>query len=158
MFAEAFAPEAVRGNPAARQQWAVQQLRYAAQASRRLGLAAHATFSGALLWPYLYPWPQRPAGLVEQGFDELARRWLPILDEFDRCGVDVLNGKPAHRGGSGRVRVRVWLGRARGARWSSGRARGPGYMGVASPKPSGPPRSERERRSGVPAHTANPGR
>jgi sugar phosphate isomerase/epimerase len=86
---DGFAPEALRGNPAARQQWAVQQLRYAAQASQRLGLAAHATFSGALLWPYLYPWPQRPAGLVEAGFEELARRWRPILDEFDRCGVDV---------------------------------------------------------------------
>ncbi|MCA8829223.1 sugar phosphate isomerase/epimerase family protein [Hymenobacter pini] len=86
---DGFAPEAVRGNPTARQQWAVQQLKYAAQASQRLGLTAHATFSGALLWPYVYPWPQRPAGLVETGFDELARRWRPILDVFDECGVDV---------------------------------------------------------------------
>ena len=86
---DGFAPEAVRGNPKARQQWAVQQLIYAAQASQRLGLAAHATFSGALLWPYMYPWPQRPAGLVEDGFAELGRRWRPILDAFDACGVDV---------------------------------------------------------------------
>ena len=86
---DGFAPEALRGNPAARQAWAVQQLKYAAKASQNLGLTAHATFSGALLWPYVYPWPQRPAGLVEEGFAELARRWRPILDEFDRCGVDV---------------------------------------------------------------------
>jgi sugar phosphate isomerase/epimerase len=86
---DGFAPEAVRGNPQARQQWAVQQLKYAAQASQRLGLTAHATFSGALLWPYMYPWPQRPAGLVEDGFAELGRRWRPILDVFDECGVDV---------------------------------------------------------------------
>ncbi|WP_022826147.1 sugar phosphate isomerase/epimerase family protein [Hymenobacter norwichensis] len=86
---DGFAPEAVRGNPVARQQWAVQQLTYAAKASRRLGLTAHATFSGALLWPYMYPWPQRPAGLVDDGFAELGRRWRPILDEFDACGVDV---------------------------------------------------------------------
>ena len=86
---DAFAPEEVRGNPAARQVWAVQQLKYAAKASQRLGLAAHATFSGALVWPYVYPWPQRSPGLVETGFEELARRWHPILDEFDRCGVDV---------------------------------------------------------------------
>ncbi|MGI4762603.1 MAG: sugar phosphate isomerase/epimerase family protein [Janthinobacterium lividum] len=86
---DGFAPEAVRGNPHARQQWAVQQLTYAAKASRRLGLRAHATFSGAMLWPYLYPWPQRPAGLVEEGFAELGRRWRPILDEFDACGVDL---------------------------------------------------------------------
>jgi sugar phosphate isomerase/epimerase len=86
---DGFAPEAVRGNPVARQAWAVQQLVYAAKASRRLGLAAHATFSGALMWPYVYPWPQRPAGLVEEGFAELGRRWRPILDEFDAEGVDL---------------------------------------------------------------------
>ena len=86
---DGFAPEAVRGNPVARQAWAVQQMTYAAKASRRLGLAAHATFSGALLWPYVYPWPQRPAGLVEEGFAELGRRWRPILDEFDAEGVDL---------------------------------------------------------------------
>jgi len=61
----------------------------AAKASQRMGLTAHATFSGALAWPYLYPWPQRPAGLVEEAFAELARRWRPILDAFDEAGVDV---------------------------------------------------------------------
>jgi sugar phosphate isomerase/epimerase len=86
---DGFAPESVRGNPRARQQWAVDQLLQAARASRHLGLKAHATFSGALAWPYLYPWPQRPAGLVETAFDELARRWRPILDAFDAVGVDL---------------------------------------------------------------------
>ena len=86
---DGFAPQEVRGNPKARTEWANQQLRYAAQASRRMGLAAHATFSGALAWPYIYPWPQRPAGLVEEAFAELARRWRPILDAFDEAGVDV---------------------------------------------------------------------
>ena len=86
---DGFAPESVRGNPTARQAWAVEQLYFAAQASKNLGLAAHATFSGALLWPYLYPWPQRPAGLVDAGFGELAKRWLPILDAFDKAGVDL---------------------------------------------------------------------
>lgn len=86
---DGFAPDHVKGNPEARQQWAVDQLFKSAQASKNLGLTNHATFSGALLWPYLYPWPQRPAGLVEAGFEELANRWIPILDEFDRCGVNV---------------------------------------------------------------------
>ncbi|MQP66405.1 TIM barrel protein [Niveispirillum sp. SYP-B3756] len=86
---DGFAAPAVRGNPAARQEWAVAQLKLAAVASRRLGLTAHASFSGALAWPYLYPWPQRPAGLVEDAFDELARRWRPILDVFDENGVDI---------------------------------------------------------------------
>ena len=86
---DGFAPAAVHNNPKARQEWAVQQLKYAAKASQNLGLNAHATFSGALLWPTMYPWPQRPAGLVETGFKELASRWMPILNEFDKHGVDL---------------------------------------------------------------------
>ena len=86
---DGFAPASVHGNSKARTEWAVQQLKWAAQASKNLGLTEHATFSGALAWPYIYPWPQRPAGLVEEAFDELARRWTPILDEFDRNGVDL---------------------------------------------------------------------
>ncbi|WP_439118056.1 sugar phosphate isomerase/epimerase family protein [Nereida ignava] len=86
---DGFAAESVRGNPKARQAWAVDQVKKAITASRNLGITEHATFSGALAWPYLYPWPQRPAGLVETGFDELAARWKPILDHADENGVDV---------------------------------------------------------------------
>jgi sugar phosphate isomerase/epimerase len=86
---DGFAAPEVRGNPKARQEWAVQQVKYALKASNNLGINAHATFSGALAWPYFYPWPQRPAGLVETAFDELARRWKPILDYADSQGVDV---------------------------------------------------------------------
>jgi sugar phosphate isomerase/epimerase len=86
---DGFAPKEVHGNSKARTEWAVQQLKWAAKASSYLGLNAHATFSGALLWHTVYPWPQRPAGLVESGFKELAKRWLPILNVFDENGVDV---------------------------------------------------------------------
>ena len=86
---DAFAPADVAGNAKARQEWAVQQLKYGAKASRNLGLTAHASFSGALAWPFFYPWPQRPAGLVEEAFKELARLWTPILNAFDEAGVDV---------------------------------------------------------------------
>lgn len=86
---DGFAPKNVHGNPSARTDWAVEQMGLAAKASGHLGLKSHASFSGALLWQTMYPWPQRPAGLVEQGFKELANRWLPILDQFDEAGVDV---------------------------------------------------------------------
>jgi sugar phosphate isomerase/epimerase len=86
---DAFAPAELRNNPKGRTDWAVQQLKYAAKASQNLGLSAHATFSGSLLWHMFHPWPQRPAGLVDDGFTELAKRWTPILNEFDACGVDV---------------------------------------------------------------------
>ncbi len=85
---DGFAPAEVHGNAKARTEWAVNQMKLAAKASNRLGLKVHATFSGALAWPYMYPWPQRPAGLVEEAFGELAKRWLPILDVFDENGVD----------------------------------------------------------------------
>src|ERR1700710_3004277 len=86
---DAFAPEKLRGNPAARTEWAVQQLHYAAKASQNLGLNAHVTFSGALIWHMVYPWPQRPAGLVDAAFTELAKRWEPILNVFDENGIDL---------------------------------------------------------------------
>jgi sugar phosphate isomerase/epimerase len=86
---DSFAPAELRGNYKARQEWAVQQLKYGALASKNLGLTAHPTFSGSLLWHTWHPWPQRPAGLVEDGFKELAKRWLPILNYFDEQGVDV---------------------------------------------------------------------
>lgn len=86
---DGFAPSEVRGNAKARTEWAIQQLKYAAKASQNLELNAHATFSGSLLWHTFHPWPQRPAGLVDEGFTELAKRWTPILNYFDECGVDV---------------------------------------------------------------------
>ncbi|WGI24916.1 sugar phosphate isomerase/epimerase [Halomonas alkaliantarctica] len=86
---DGFAVPEVRGNPKARQEWAVEQLKLAAQASQNLGLTDHGTFSGSLAWPFIYPWPQRPAGLVETAFDELANRWRPILDAFDEAGVNL---------------------------------------------------------------------
>ena len=101
---DGFAPAALKGDNKAKTAWAVEQLKYAAKASQNLGLNAHATFSGALLWHLVYPWPQRPAGLVETGFTELANRWLPILNYFDECGVDVCYeihpGEDLHDGAS----------------------------------------------------------
>ncbi|MFM8348370.1 MAG: sugar phosphate isomerase/epimerase family protein [Bacteroidota bacterium] len=86
---DGFAPKSVHGKPKERTAWAVEQLKYAAKASRNLGLNAHVTFSGALMWQTVYPWPQRPAGLVEDGFKELAKRWLPILNAYDKVGIDL---------------------------------------------------------------------
>ncbi len=86
---DGFAPESVRNNSKARTEWAIEFVKKSGTASKRLGLKSHATFSGALLWPTVYPWPQRPNGLVDMGFEELAKRWMPILDHFDEQGVDV---------------------------------------------------------------------
>ena len=84
---KAFAPAGV-DTPSAMCAWGTEQVKLCLRASRNLGLDAMPTFSGALLWHTVYPWPQRPTGLVEEGFKELARRWRPILDYAEECGVD----------------------------------------------------------------------
>ena len=86
---DGFAPAALRGRPKERTAWAKEQIRLALQASANLGLGVMATFSGALAWPFFYPWPQRPAGLVEEAFAELSRRWSPLLDQAEAHGVDL---------------------------------------------------------------------
>ncbi|KUF09354.1 sugar phosphate isomerase/epimerase family protein [Pseudoponticoccus marisrubri] len=86
---DAFAPAAVHGNPRARQDWAVDQVTKVARISRAMGLDTTVSFTGSLAFPFLYPWPQRPAGLVEEAFAELARRWRPILDVYEEEGVDI---------------------------------------------------------------------
>jgi len=86
---DGFAAPEVRGNPKARTKWAIDQVKLAAKACRNLGLDTQVSFTGAFCWPFIYPWPQRPAGLVESGFDELAKRWKPIFDYCDGLGVNI---------------------------------------------------------------------
>ncbi|UAB71314.1 sugar phosphate isomerase/epimerase [Vibrio sp. SCSIO 43132] len=86
---DGFAPSEVKGKTKERTQWATDQLMMAAKASQRLGLNTSVSFSGSLAFPYFYPWPQRPQGLINEAFSELAKRWKPILDEYENCGVDL---------------------------------------------------------------------
>lgn len=86
---DAFAPLQLQGKPNERTQWAEQQMLAAVQASARMGLADMGTFSGSLAWPYVFPFPQRPQGLIETAFDELARRWMPILNACDEHNVNL---------------------------------------------------------------------
>ena len=86
---DAFAPKQLHGNVKARTAWAIEQVKLAANASCNLGIDVMASFSGSLLFHTMYPWPQRPKGLVEAGFKELAKRWTPILDHCKDKGVEV---------------------------------------------------------------------
>ena len=86
---DAFAPSKLHGNVKARTEWAIEQVKLAANASYNLEIDVMASFSGSLLFHTMYPWPQRPKGLVEAGFKELAKRWIPILDHCKDKGVEV---------------------------------------------------------------------
>lgn len=69
--------------------WATEQLQKTVRAAARLGTKCVPVLSGGFAWHLAYPWPQRPAGIIDEAFQELARRWLPILDLADELGVAI---------------------------------------------------------------------
>jgi len=86
---DAFTEPSLKNNPKARQKWAVEKMISVIKASANLGLKTVPTFSGALLWHLMYPWPQRPAGIVEEGFKALASLWKPVLNTASDYGIDL---------------------------------------------------------------------
>ncbi len=71
----------------ARIAWATDQLQKTVRAAARLGVTCVPVLSGGFAWHLAYPWPQRPAGLIDEAFRELARRWVPILNLAEELGV-----------------------------------------------------------------------
>ncbi len=86
---DVFTEKELRNNPSARQKWAVGKMKASIKASANLGLKVLPSFSGALMWHLVYPWPQRPDGIVEQGYRELYKLWKPVLDTADKYGIDI---------------------------------------------------------------------
>jgi len=84
---DGFAPAECKGNPAKIREWAIQEMKYAAQAARNMGCYVVTGFMGSPIWKYWYSFPQTTDQMVDDGFAEIVRLWTPILDEFDRCGV-----------------------------------------------------------------------
>lgn len=82
---EAFHPEGLTGD--ARDAWAAGELRKCIKASVNMGTEVIPVMSGGFAWHMIYPWPQRPAGLVEEAFKELAERWRPLLDMANENGI-----------------------------------------------------------------------
>ena len=75
---EGFHPAGLKGDE--KTKWAAGELKKDVDASVNMGTEVIPVMSGGLAWPMFYPWPQRPEGLIEEAFRELARRWLPLLD------------------------------------------------------------------------------
>jgi len=82
---QVFHPEGLSG--AGVTDWATEQLKLSVDASVRLGTTNISTMSGGFAWHMIYPWPQRPDGLIDEAFGELARRWRPVLDYAAERGV-----------------------------------------------------------------------
>jgi sugar phosphate isomerase/epimerase len=81
----AFHPRGLSGS--AITDWAADQLMKSVRASANLGTKNISVMSGGFAWHMIYPWPQRPPGLIDEAFEELARRWRPILDFADDNGI-----------------------------------------------------------------------
>ena len=86
---DSFAPKNLHGKVGERTKWAKSQMISAINASSFLEIKPMASFSGSLMFHTMYPWPQRPSGLVDSGFKELAKRWVPILDHAKDKGVQI---------------------------------------------------------------------
>ncbi len=69
-----------------RTEWAAAELKKCVLASANLGLRHIPTLSGGFAWHLMYPWPQRPPGLIDEAFKELAARWRPLLDLANEKG------------------------------------------------------------------------
>ena len=67
--------------------WSAQQIKNAVIASEHMGLKAVPVLSGGFAWHMVYPWPQRPPGLVEEAFGELVNRWKPLLNFAHEKGM-----------------------------------------------------------------------
>lgn len=78
MLCQSFYPAGLKDKE--RVQWATQELQKTTRASKHFGTATISVLSGGLAWPYMYPWPQRSDELIDEAFNELAKRWLPLLD------------------------------------------------------------------------------
>ena len=82
---EGFHPAGLKGN--ARIEWATGELVKCIRASVNLGTEVIPVLSGGFAWQMVYPWPQRPDGLIDEAFTELARLWRPLLDQARDSGT-----------------------------------------------------------------------
>ena len=82
---EAFHPPGLSGD--ARTEWASEQIKKAVRASVHVGTRCVPVLSGGFAWHMAYPWPQRPPGIIDEAFRELAKRWRPLLDFAHDRGI-----------------------------------------------------------------------
>ncbi len=83
----AFAPASVSGSPQKTRDWAIQQMKWTAQAAQALGCTVVTGFMGSSIWKMLYSFPPTTIEMLEEGYQSIVRLWSPIFDVFDQCGV-----------------------------------------------------------------------
>ena len=75
------------GDPEGIHRRAAEELIRTAQAAKMLGIDTVAGFTGSPIWHLMYSFPPVPDKMIDDGYEEFARRFIPILDEYKRLGV-----------------------------------------------------------------------
>jgi sugar phosphate isomerase/epimerase len=75
------------GDPEGVRQRCAQELKDTAVAAKKLGVKVVSGFTGSSVWKYLYFFPPTNQADIDAGYEDFARRWLPILDLFQENGV-----------------------------------------------------------------------
>lgn len=82
-----FAPPSCKGNPEAKRRWAIKAMKNTARAAKNIGVKVVNGFTGSSIWHMIYSFPPVSDEMIDKGFEDFAKRWNPILDVFDKCGV-----------------------------------------------------------------------
>jgi sugar phosphate isomerase/epimerase len=75
------------GDPEGVRQRAAKEVIATAHAAKRLGVKIVNGFTGSSIWPYIYSFPPVSSEMINKGYEDFARRWKPILDEYKKLGV-----------------------------------------------------------------------
>jgi sugar phosphate isomerase/epimerase len=84
---DAFVPSECRGSAEKTRAWAIQEMKYIAQAAKNMGCPVVTGFVGSAVWKYFYSFPPTTEKMIDDAFKQVVDLWSPILDEFDRCEV-----------------------------------------------------------------------
>ncbi|MCD8044768.1 MAG: sugar phosphate isomerase/epimerase [Tannerellaceae bacterium] len=75
------------GDPEGVRQRAAEELICTAKAAKSLGIDTVVGFTGSSIWQYLYSFPPISEDLINKGYEDFARRFIPILDEYQKLGI-----------------------------------------------------------------------
>lgn len=75
------------GDPEGVRQRAAEEIIRTGETAHRLGIDTVVGFTGSSIWHLLYSFPAVPEEMIEKGYQDFAKRWKPILDEYEKLGV-----------------------------------------------------------------------
>lgn len=75
------------GDPEGVRQRAAAEMIATAKAAKALGIERVNGFTGSSIWYYLYSFPPTPPSMIDEGYADFAKRWKPILDEYQKLGI-----------------------------------------------------------------------